>query len=147
VERPADGSAAAFPYDDCMIVLVVDDSPAVRARLVAMIGAAPDVDVREAGEAQGAMAVIAGTAVDVVVLDLHLPQTSGLDLLTRIKALDSTITVIVLTNEVSAPYRRECLLRGADHFFDKSRHFAHAAEAVLASASSPRMRRSTTALS
>jgi len=130
-----------------MIVLVVDDSPAVRARLVAMIGAAPDVDVREAGEAEGALAVIASSAVDVVVLDLHLPRTSGLELLTRIKALDSTITVVVLTNEVSAPYRRECLLRGADHFFDKSRHFTRAAEAVLASARSARMRRSTTVLS
>jgi two-component system, OmpR family, response regulator len=130
-----------------MIVLVVDDSPAVRARLVAMIGAAPHVDVREAGEAQGALAVIARAAVDVVVLDLHLPQTSGLDLLTRIKALDSTITVIVLTNEASTPYRRECLLRGADHFFDKSHDFARAAEAVLASADSARMRRRTTASS
>jgi len=128
-----------------MIVLVVDDSPSIRARLVAMIGAAPHVDVREAGEAGGALAVIASTTVDVVVLDLHLPSTSGLDLLTRIKAIDPAITVVVLTNEVSEPYRRECLLRGADHFFDKSRHFTCAAEAVLASAAGA-TRRSRTPL-
>jgi DNA-binding NarL/FixJ family response regulator len=121
-----------------MIVLVVDDSPAIRARLVAMFAGAPDVDVREAGEASAALALMAEAAIDVVVLDLRLPRISGLELLSRIKAIDPSVRVIVLTNEVSEQHRRECLLRGADQFFDKSRHFTRAVEAVLVSAATPR---------
>jgi DNA-binding NarL/FixJ family response regulator len=115
-----------------MIVLVVDDSPPVRARLVAMMSEGPGVEVLEAGDAAEALAALASTAIDVVILDLHLPRSSGLQLLTQIKATEPGVTVVVLTNDASSQHRRECLLRGADHFFDKSHHFAAAAELVVA---------------
>ena len=115
-----------------MLVLVVEDSAVVRARLTAMIGEAAGARVREACDGAAALAALEEEAVDAVVLDLHLPDGSGFHVLEYVKRKDPAIAVVVLTNNASEQHRRECLARGADHFFDKSRHFAQAVEAALA---------------
>jgi DNA-binding response OmpR family regulator len=115
-----------------MIALVVDDSGPVRARITAMVAEAPGVHVRQARDGREAAAALAADPVDIVILDLHLPDGSGLQVLDRAKAGDRAPLIVVLTNDASAQHRRECLLRGADHFFDKSLEFARAVEVVLA---------------
>jgi len=129
-------------------ILVVDDSAPVRARLLALIGEARGVEVHEASDATQALAAMAASKVDVVILDLHLgPRSSGLDVLAAIKAEDPRIVVIVLTNEAGEQYRREILARGADFFLDKSRNFFRAAEIVIAMARGEAGERGPTPLS
>jgi DNA-binding NarL/FixJ family response regulator len=60
---------------------------------------------------------------DVVLLDLNLPGPSGIEVLWRLKMLAPAPCVIVLTNHATDDYRRACLDRGADYFFDKSKEF------------------------
>ena len=130
-----------------MRILVVDDSAPVRARLRALIDEACGAEVREAGDAEQALAAVAAAKVDAVILDLHLGKRSGLDVLARIKADAPDTVVIVLTNDANEQYRLECLARGADFFLDKSRNFIRAAEIVITMACADAHRRGTTRLS
>ena len=109
-------------------ILVVDDSPGVRARLVAMLAEVPGTDVSEAAGADEALELIVRTRPRLVVLDLHLPGRNGLELLPDIKSLPLPPVVVVLTSHPTAYHERQCIALGADFFFDKSRDFARVVE-------------------
>jgi CheY-like chemotaxis protein len=107
-----------------MRVLVVDDSPAVRRRIAALLReVAGVVDVDEASDAAAALAMAEARMPGLVVLDLHLGGPGGLDVLASFKRLPHAPPVAVLTNDASDTHRRECLAKGADYFFDKSKEF------------------------
>ena len=57
------------------------------------------------------------------MLDLHLGEESGLTLARLSKLERPGGILIVMTNQPTAPLRRECGALGVDHFFDKSRDF------------------------
>ncbi|HSD44308.1 MAG TPA: response regulator transcription factor [Burkholderiales bacterium] len=110
-------------------VFVVEDSPAVRNRLVAMLGTVPGVAV--AGEADSVHTATAGVlaaAVDVILLDLQLLDGSGLDVLAQVKPVRPDIRVIVLSNLATPQYREASLAAGADVFLDKSHDFGRVPE-------------------
>jgi two-component system response regulator DevR len=114
-----------------MRVLVVDDSVPVRARLVEMIRELGDVDaIDEASDAHAGLASARMDRPDVVVLDIHLPGTSGIAILPRLKALPLSPLVVVLTNDAGEGHRRQCLLAGADFFFDKAKEFEKVIEVI-----------------
>ena len=113
-----------------MKVLVVDDSALVRQRLVEMISTLAGVEqVETAASASDARRAIEVRVPDLVVLDIHMPGRSGLDVLDAVPA-DDPVTTIVLTNDATPQWRRACLQAGADFFFDKSAEFQHAADLI-----------------
>ena len=114
-----------------MRVLVVDDSAPVRKRLRALLDELGAVEVSEAADAHEALAFLDSTQVDAVLLDMHMGPYDGLKLIGDVKQRARTAIVAVLTNDASEAHRHECLLRGADFFFDKSRQFELAAEVVV----------------
>jgi len=110
-------------------VFVVEDSPAVRKRLVAMLGTVPGVVV--AGEADSVRTAADGVlaaAADVILLDLQLLDGNGLDVLARVKPVRPDLRVIVLSNLATPQYRAASLAAGADVFLDKSHEFARVPE-------------------
>jgi CheY-like chemotaxis protein len=111
-------------------ILVVDDSSAIRARLVAMLREVPGVEPHEASGADEALEAIRVYGPDVVVLDVHMPGMSGIDVLPIIKALPRPPLVVILTSHPTEHHRRLSLAQGADFFFDKSRDFARVLELV-----------------
>jgi DNA-binding NarL/FixJ family response regulator len=115
-----------------MKTLVVDDSPQVRARLATMIRELAGVEiVREATSAAEALALLGSFRPQIIVLDLHMPGGSGLEVLETVAAgPPPKPIVIVVTNDASEPLRSECIERGADHFLDKSTEFEQVARIV-----------------
>src|ERR1700722_5648902 len=101
-----------------MRVLVVDDSPAVRRRIAALLREVAGVAEIDAA---AALAMAEARAPGLVVLDLHLGGPGGLHVLASFKRLPLAPSVAVLTNDASDAHRRECLAKGADYFFDKSK--------------------------
>jgi DNA-binding NarL/FixJ family response regulator len=111
-------------------VLLVDDSAAIRARLVAMLREVPGVEIREAAHADEALEAVRAEPPDLVVLDVHMPGKSGLEVLAPIKAAPSRPLVVVLTSHPTEPHGRLSLARGADLYLDKSRDFGRLVELV-----------------
>lgn len=98
-------------------ILVVDDEP----RMVAMIALALEAaghDVLTARDAAAAWQVLTERPIDLVVLDVMLPGTSGLHLTRRIREHSST-PVVLLTALGAAPERVEGLEAGADDYLSK----------------------------
>jgi CheY-like chemotaxis protein len=113
-------------------VLVVDDSAAVRDRLVAMLRETERIArVEEATSADEALESVRARSHDAIILDLQMPGKIGLAILHELKRGPLPPLVIVLTNDASEHHRRECFARGADFFFDKSKHFDRVVDVVL----------------
>jgi CheY-like chemotaxis protein len=112
-------------------LLVVDDSDAIRSRLVARLRELPGADVHEATRADEALALCRASRVDAVLLDVHMPGKWGLAIVASLKALDPPPVVVVMTGHPTDHLRRSCLAAGADHFFDKSHEFERAVEVLV----------------
>ena len=114
-------------------MLVIDDSAAVRSRIAELLREARSFErVDEASDAAFGISLARMQRPDAVILDLQLAGSSGLDVLPVLKRGDHPPTVIVLTNHATEAHRRECMARGADYFFDKSREFERAVLVVRA---------------
>jgi DNA-binding NarL/FixJ family response regulator len=112
-------------------VLIADDSAQIRLRLAAMLDSIDGVEVvGDAESMQGALAAITELKPDLVILDLHLPDGSGFNVLEQVQAERPGLKVIVLTNYPLPAYRDRCGDLGTEHFFDKSTEFAQAVELV-----------------
>jgi DNA-binding NarL/FixJ family response regulator len=120
--------------DDNMNVLVVEDAPEVRKRLVAMLRAVPGVDVvGEAESVRGAVDGALAASVDVMLLDLQLADGSGLDVLAAVKPQRPQLYVIVLSNFANATqYRDASLAAGADVVLDKTTEFGRVRDILRA---------------
>ena len=101
-------------------VLVVDDSPVVSAMLSAWLGMA-GYAVSLAGSAAEADEAVARDHPSLVLLDLVLPDESGVAVCRRLKADESTarIPVVVLTGDGTSANRICCLELGAEDFLTK----------------------------
>ncbi len=77
-------------------ILVVDDDPVSR-RLVRAIVMPLGIEVIEAADGQAAVTAMAQGPIDAVILDLRLPDTPGLDLLSQLRASHVDLPFIVST--------------------------------------------------
>ena len=79
-------------------VLVVDDHPLFRDGVVAALLTAADVDVvGEAGDVAGALAAAAELSPDLVLMDLQLPDGSGVDATRALREAQPSVRVLVMT--------------------------------------------------
>lgn len=112
-------------------VAIVDDSRLVRERLAQILNQRAGIELAwQAGDMPEAQAALAQDAPDAVILDIHLPNGSGIDLLKTIKQRTPGTTVIMLTNYPVEILRHRCCELGADAFFDKSAEFFRVLETL-----------------
>jgi two-component system response regulator DevR len=105
-------------------VFVVEDSALIRERLLSMLGGMSGVEVVGSSEtASDAIARILAARPDVVVLDVKLKASSGIEVLRAIKRRMAAVAVIMLTNYATEEFRRKCLEVGAEYFLDKTNEF------------------------
>jgi DNA-binding NarL/FixJ family response regulator len=102
-------------------VLVVDDQPVVRAGVATMIGTQPDMAVTgEAGNGREAVARAAQLRPDVVVMDVRMPELSGIEATRQVVALaPDPPRVVLLTTFDLDEYVFDGLLAGASGFLLK----------------------------
>jgi DNA-binding NarL/FixJ family response regulator len=101
-------------------VLVVDDHPAFRRALTSALRLVDDIEV--AGEAGGGMAACeeaAQLAPDVIVMDLSMPDLSGIEAMKRIHETHPDLPVVILTAHADEGVQREALEAGASGFLAK----------------------------
>jgi DNA-binding NarL/FixJ family response regulator len=95
-------------------VLVIDDHPIVREGVRRILESAPDLlVVGEASDAAAARALAARLLPDAAVVDVGLPDMSGLELVRLLKAQQPALTVVMLSMYDDAEYARESRAAGA----------------------------------
>ena len=97
------------------VILIVDDDAALREGLAESL-ADMGHEVLQAGDGAAALAVLAGRAVDGVLLDIRMPGMDGIEVLRRIRARPDPPPVAVLTAVPTASNTIEAMRLGAvDH--------------------------------
>src|SRR5438552_5578770 len=83
--------------DDVMrpVALVVDDEESVRESFRLVLD--QDYEVLDAPDGARALELVRANHVDVVLLDIRLPEMDGIEVLERLKALDDSLEVILVT--------------------------------------------------
>jgi len=116
-------------------VFLVEDSPLLRSRLEVLLASIPRMSVvGHAASATQAIGEILRAKPDAVVLDLHLEQGNGFDVMKALREAAPGIAVYVLTNFPSEPHRRKAQSLGASGFFDKSAEFEKLGATLAAAA-------------
>lgn len=106
------------------MIFLVDDSKAILDRLVSLVSELDNaLVIGQADNSREAMEEIRRLRPEVVILDIQMPDGSGIDLLKAIKQERLATIVIMLTNHVYPQYREKCAELGADFFLDKSQDF------------------------
>jgi response regulator of citrate/malate metabolism len=100
--------------------LVVEDDPVAAAAHATYVGRVRGFEVvAVAGAGAEALRVLATTPVDLVLLDVHLPDMSGLDVLRRMRAAGHTTDVIMVTRARDLEVVRAAIAFGATQYLVK----------------------------
>jgi two-component system invasion response regulator UvrY len=102
-------------------VFIVDDHEVVRQGLKHIISQAPDIEV--IGEAENGarfLEKIPGMAVDVVLMDIEMPEKNGLETLIQLKTLHPDLPVIILSIFQEEQYGLRLINYGAAGYLSKT---------------------------
>ncbi|WP_019172551.1 response regulator [Pseudaminobacter salicylatoxidans] len=99
-------------------ILVVDDEPAIR-RLLRTSLSSQNFRVQEAADGRQALAEVERSHPDLIILDLGLPDISGLDLIRILRTGGNPVPILVLSSRVDEKGKVEALDLGADDYVTK----------------------------
>jgi DNA-binding NarL/FixJ family response regulator len=116
-----------------MRVMLVDDHEIVRQGIRSLIETNPDWTIcAEASDGQAALKAIEEVQPDLIVLDVSMPNMSGLDVIIQIKKLLPDVEILVLTMHDSERIVAESLRAGARGYLLKSESGDKLLEALTA---------------
>jgi two-component system, NarL family, response regulator NreC len=114
-------------------ILLVDDHAVVRDGLVALLAAHPDLEVTgSVGTAEEALQVVAGSAPDVVVLDITLGAMDGIEAAKRMQDVCPDTHILMLSMHASPEHVFQALRAGASGYVLKESAGHEVAAAVRA---------------
>jgi len=103
-----------------MFVLIIDDHPLFRQAIKTVIESHfSSAVVREASTGEEAIRIVRAEPVEMAILDISLPDSSGLTVLRRIKHLRPSVKCLVLTMHDHPQYVRLALSHGASGYLTK----------------------------
>ena len=104
-------------------VLIVDDHPIVREGLIQLINHRSNgklTVVEQADNAQTALNAVANRKPDIVILDVFLKDTNGIELIKQIKKNHAQTVVLMLSMHDESLYAERALCAGADGYIMKT---------------------------
>ena len=125
MNRLSTSHTAALPEEHCLPqrVLIVDDEPLMRSSIRLQLEG-PGVDIIECGTGCSAIEVLESGGVDLVLLDIQLPDISGLEVMEWISANNILASVIFITASDSIDSAIFALRSGAVEFVRKQDELA-----------------------
>jgi DNA-binding NarL/FixJ family response regulator len=111
-------------------LLIVDDHPIWRDGVARDLQEAGLAVVGTAGDGAQALRVAAATRPQVVLLDLHLPDLPGAEVIQRLLALDASIRILVLSASGERQDVLDAMTAGATGYLVKSARLAELVAAV-----------------
>ena len=119
--------------DQTLRVLLIEDDPAEARLIREMLRRAPDVtyDLRHASNLCDGIAFLHIVPADIVLLDLSLPDSGGLDTLAKLTNLVPGLPIVVQTGLSDPEIGRVALRRGAQDVLIKGRFDGHMLNASI----------------
>lgn len=111
-------------------VLVVDDSPIARKMLIRSLPTDWDIEITQASGGAEALTIYRSGKVDVMFLDLTMPEVDGYQVLDTLRHEDMNCLVIVVSADIQPEAVERVLAMGAAAFVKKPVEAAKV-EAVL----------------
>jgi two-component system, NarL family, invasion response regulator UvrY len=106
--------------DKVLKILIVDDHAVVRAGLKQILAETPDMEVSgEAATSREALQMAANAHFDLVLLDISMPDMSGLDVLKELHREDSDRPILMLSMYPEEQYAIRALKAGAKGYLTK----------------------------
>lgn len=113
---PNSSDTSAFPKQ----VLIVDDHPVFRSGLMGLVAMEPDLAVcGEAHDAAQAMDMIAKSPPDLVMMDMSLPDKSGLEALKDLRAVYPQLPVLMISMHDETLYAERVIRAGGRGYIMK----------------------------
>jgi two-component system response regulator RegA len=134
--------------DDAAVLIVEDDADVQRAARIALAGSCARIEVLDAPDA---LASLEMASFDVALLDMNFVTgdrsgAAGLDALGRLRELDASLAVVLMTAYGGVSLAVEALKRGATDFVLKPWRNDKLIGTVLAAAAATRRRRAAETL-
>lgn len=104
--------------DNLRIVYIVDDDPAVR-QAVSIVARAIGVEVRAFARAEDFLAGYDEATTGCLVLDVRMPETSGIELQRTLNAAGVRIPIIMMSGHADVRMAVEAMSQGAFTFLEK----------------------------
>lgn len=112
-------------------VLIVDDCLAIAKKLYELISENKLVNViGQAKSVKQGVTMVTELNLDVVFLDINLPDGSGMEILMHLKSIKPNVKVIIFSNSVNDLYRKKFTEKGSDYVLDKSKDFTKVPEII-----------------
>jgi len=106
--------------NDPVRVLIVDDHPLVREGLIVRISAQPDLEVcGEASDVDQALSLTSTTRPALVIVDLALKGSNGLDLIKKVRASEVSPKILVVSAYDEVFFAERALRAGAQGYINK----------------------------
>jgi signal transduction histidine kinase len=117
----AGATRGAHTYDRTRTVLYVEDVASNIKLVEQILRRRPNITLVSTSRGENALALAKEHRPDLVLLDLHLPDIPGEEVLTRLRADEQTdaIPVIVLSADATSAHRRDLMAAGADEYLTK----------------------------
>jgi two-component system invasion response regulator UvrY len=111
--------------------LIADDHPVVRTGLKRILAQSPDIEVSaEASSGRQALNMIGSMPLDVVLLDLTMPDGMGVEVLKTIKGKHPDLAVLVVSMHGEDRFGRQVLKAGASGYITKDHATEHLIPAI-----------------
>ena len=103
-----------------MRIMLVDDHPMVRRGVSEILTRAfPQATIQEVGCGTDAMGLARSHPWDIVILDLALPDGSGVDVLKRIREMQERLPILILSMHGAEQFARRAIAAGASGYLTK----------------------------
>jgi two-component system response regulator AtoC len=99
-------------------ILIVDDDDVMQETLSDVLKK-KDYEIFSVGSGIGALSVIKKNIIDLILLDMRLPDVDGLEILRKIKEFDTEILVIIMTAYSDVQTAVSAMKLGAYHYINK----------------------------
>jgi DNA-binding NarL/FixJ family response regulator len=118
-------------------ILVIDDHAVVREGIISALEKSERFYTFEAASKLEAIAQITKLAPDGIVVDINLPDGNGLEIVTWVRSISSTIAIVVLTFNEQNDFLLASMRAGANSYIHKSAPLSELISALNFALSSP----------
>ncbi|QNH77507.1 response regulator transcription factor [Pseudomonas protegens] len=113
-------------------VLIVDDHPVIRSALRIALDKQGLKIVGDTDNGVDAVSLIRSLQPHIVILDIGIPKQDGLEVISRIRALEQPVLILVFTSLPIETYLNRCIALGANGFVSKEESMQNLTNAITA---------------